>query len=443
MTTEPPLLPPIGILAGHGSLPVEIARAITQRGRRVQIVAIDAAISPELRAFPYAGLGLGQVGAILKAFHSAGCKEIVIVGGTSRPDLNSLRPDLGLIANLVDVARLVFSGGDDGMLRLVVRFFEQKGFTVVSPAVVAPHLVVGAGCLTRDEPTASDIADILLGSSVVRALGAFDVGQAVIVSAGELVAVEAAEGTDQMLVRVAAIRQRAAGLGAPMHPARGVLIKRPKPGQELRVDLPAIGPDTVSRAADAYLAGIAVLAGQALAADRPELAARAAKHTIFVYGFTEGIDNSTQPSSTRWLTAQPLVLGTRRPSSAQLADVRRTACALGSLAALTRGGAAVVSRGHILGIETGGAITELFSRALRNKQWGEGRWRWRTGVGVLAPDTALTSAIIKAAQDAHFAGIVVMGSSATRAPAVSPHLVRQANAAGLFLIQLRSAELGS
>jgi UDP-2,3-diacylglucosamine hydrolase len=267
----------------------------------------------------------------------------------------------------------------------------------------------------------------------VRALGAFDVGQAVIVSAGELIAVEAAEGTDQVLARVARLRSS----GRNLELAQGVLIKRPKPGQELRVDLPAIGPDTVSRAAEAQLAGIAVLAGQALAASRAELATRAAAKGLFVYGFTEGTEAARKPTSPRWLQARADVLGQRRPSAAQLKDMRKAASALASLIALTRGGAAVVSRGHILGIETRGAVADLFARATRNRQWGEGRWRWRTGVGVLSTDTPLTGDVVAAAREARFAGLVLM---APCPPATRPELVAQANVAGLFLVQLRCAD---
>ena len=430
---------PIGILAGNGSLPVEIARAITGGGGHVQIVAIDAAVSRELTAFPFVQLGLGQVGAILKAFRNAGCRELVIVGGATRPDLNTLRPDLGLIANLPHVAKLVFSGGDDGMLRLVVRFFEAKGFTVVSPAELAPGLVVGAGSLTPNVPTAQDTADILLGSSVVKALGAFDVGQAVIVSNGELIAVEAAEGTDRMLARLDLTHQGAVPGSAKSTP-RGVLIKRPKPDQEMRVDLPAIGPDTVTRAAQAGLAGIAVLAGQALAAERGEMIARAAAASVFVYGFSEGSEPIRKRPACGWTQAHADLLGKRRPSPSQLADLRRGAAALASLSALTRGGAAVVSRGHILGIETSRAACALIGRAVKLRQWGEGRWHRRMGVVVLASGTMADADIIAAASSARLAGIAIMGSSFRDDNNAQSQL---ADAAGLFLVRLTPASTGS
>ncbi len=427
---------PIGILAGHGSLPVEIARAITLRGGRVQVVAIDPAVSLELYDFPHTRLGLGQVGAILKAFRDVGCQELVIVGGTSRPDLGTLRPDFGLFANLPHVIGLVFSGGDDGMLRLVVRFFETKGFTVVSPATVAPHLIVAGGAMTRDAPTAGNMADILLGSNVVKSLGAFDIGQAVIVADGVLIAVEAAEGTDRMLGRVAASRvadQRAGHAAA----TRGVLIKRTKPGQELRVDLPTIGPDTVVRAAQAGLAGIAVLAGHALAADRATLATRAAERGLFVYGFTDGCEAMRTRGPDGWQNAFHSACSKRRANATQLRDMRRGASALSALAALTCRASAVVSRGHILGIETLGSAAALFARATRHKQWGEGRWR--SGVGVLATECVLTPDVIKAACDAKLAGVAVMG---TRASVPNLDLVAQADAAGLFLVQLTPTVLG-
>ena len=339
-------LKPIGILAGNGSLPGEIARAITAGGGSVQIVAINADVGDDLSAFPIVHLGLGKIGAILKTFRDAGVQELIIVGGVARPDLTKLRPDWGLFANLPEVVRLVFSGGDDGVLRIVVRFFEAKGFTVVSPADLVPSLAVGAGSLTAATPSPADVADILLGSSIVKALGAYDIGQAVIVRDGELLAIEAAEGTDRMLARVAASRNVIEG-----EKPRGVLVKRPKPGQEMRIDLPAIGPATVTRVAEAGLAGIAVLAGQSLAAQRLQLIANARAANVFVYGFTESNEAQRNRSDAGWKNARTDVLGIIRPNASQLADIRLGAAALASLAALARGGACVVSRGHILGLE--------------------------------------------------------------------------------------------
>lgn len=425
-TVTPPIAKPIGILAGNGSLPGEIARAITAGGGAVQIVAIDSAVDDDLSAFPLVHLGLGKIGAILAAFRSAGVEELVIVGGVSRPDLAKIRPDWGLVANLPRVVRLVFSGGDDGVLRVVVRFFESKGFTIVSPADLVPSLTVPAGSLTAATPTPDDIADILLGSSVVKALGTYDIGQAVIVCDGELLAIEAAEGTDRMLARVAASNHRSDGTGP-----RGVLVKRPKPGQEMRIDLPAIGPATVTRVAEAGLSGIAVLAGQALAAQRPQLLANARAANVFVYGFTEGDEPPRLRTKMGWLNGAIEKLGKVSPGASQLADVRLGGAALASLAVLARGGACVVSRGHILGLEPTRDLGDLFQRTKRLQQWGIGRLRRRASVAVLGDGIVLTQGMVSTAL-----GVALSGIAIANGEAVSAEVVRAADAGGLFLVRV-------
>lgn len=425
-TVTAPIAKPIGILAGNGSLPGEIARAITAGGGTVQIVAIDSAVDDDLSAFPIVHLGLGKIGAILKTFRSAGVEELIIVGGVTRPDLAKIRPDWGLVANLPQVVRLVFSGGDDGVLRVVVRFFEAKGFTVVSPADLVPSLTVRAGSLTAVTPTPGDIADILLGSSVVKALGVFDIGQAVIVCDGELLAIEAAEGTDRMLARVAGSKHVKDG-----KPPRGVLVKRPKPGQEMRIDLPAIGPATVTGAAEAGLSGIAVLAGQALVAQRLQLLANARAANVFVYGFTEGDEPPRTRPATGWLKGRIEKLGKVRPSAAQLADVDLGSAALASLAALVRGGACVVSRGHILGLEPARDLGDLFQRTKRLQQWGIGRLRRRASVAVLGDGIEVTLGMVSSALGVSLSGIAIASGQA-----VSAEVIRAADAGGLFLVRV-------
>lgn len=424
--------PPIGILAGNGSLPLEVARAVTQSGGRVQVVAIDPGASPGLDGFPCVRLGIGQIGGMLKALKDAGCRDLVILGGVSRPDLGTLRPDLGLIWNLPQVVRLVFSGGDDGVLRICVRFFEAKGLNVVSPAVLVPSLVAGAGSLTDLSPKPSDIADILLGSSVVKALGAYDIGQAVVVAGGRIEAIEAAEGTDRMLARLAHARHNRDG--SPAGPAKGVLIKRPKPGQEMRVDLPAIGPATVASVAQAGLGGIAVLAGHSLVAQRSQLCEAARAASIYVYGFTEGDEAPRKRADHGWIAGHTNALGHRHPGAAECADIRLGAAALSSIAALARSGACVVSRGHILGLETGGEVASLVQRSKRVQQWGIARLRRRVGVAVLAENLSLDAGMVAAAAAVRLSGIALMGTHR-----IAGGAARAAAEAGLFLVRITPA----
>jgi hypothetical protein len=167
------------------------------------------------------------------------------------------------------------------VLSRVVRFFEEKGYRVHGAGDVAPELLAGEGVLGDKRPSADDKADIEIALGVVSALGRLDVGQAAVVTRGHVIAVEAAEGTDAMLARCAELRARSTRRG----PA-GVVVKAPKPGQERRVDLPTIGPDTVRQAAAAGLAGIAVIAGQVLMAERDATIAAANEHGLFLVGET-------------------------------------------------------------------------------------------------------------------------------------------------------------
>jgi UDP-2,3-diacylglucosamine hydrolase len=421
---------PVGILAGSGSLPGEIADAILARGGQVHIIAIDGEGAHAFPGKTMTRANWGQVGKILSTFRDAGCRDLVVVGGVTRPDLARLRPDWGLFRNLPELIGIVVSGGDDGVLRALIRFIEGKGFRVVSAADVAPELVVGAGMLGAIAPSSTDAQDMLLGSGIVRGLGPFDIGQAVIVSGGRVEAIEAAEGTDRMIARVGTQRVTAHASG-PTTQRRGVLVKRPKPGQELRVDLPAIGPATIAHAREAGLAGIAVLAGHTLAAERHALVQQADAAGLFVYGFTE---NSEPPRSRRdpaWAEASTTVLGACNPGPRLIADARLGAGVLASLASLSDRGSAVISRGYVLGVEPGGDPLTLLARVAGLKQWGEGRFRRRTGVAVLAEAVRLTPQVVAAAS--HLAAIALIGVR----PGLLPHdVVACANQAGIALLGL-------
>jgi DUF1009 family protein len=204
----------------------------------------------------------------------------VIIGGVARPDFSNVRLDLGAIKTLPFIMSLG-KGGDDHVLSRVVRFFEEKGYRVHGAGDVAPELLAGEGVLGDRCPSAEDEADIEIAFRVVSALGRLDVGQAAVVARGHVLAVEAAEGTDAMLARCAELHARSSRRGRA-----GVMVKAPKPGQEQRVDMPTIGPETVNKAAAAGLAGIALAAGSVLLAERPATIGTANRHGLFLVGKT-------------------------------------------------------------------------------------------------------------------------------------------------------------
>lgn len=271
---------PLGIIAGRGPLPCVVAEAASGRGVPLHIVAIRGEAWDEIERFPHTWVKWGEIGKMFRALDQNGCGDLVIIGGVNRPDFSNVRFDLGAIKTLPFILSLG-KGGDDHVLSRVVRFFEEKGYRVHGAGDVAPELLAGEGVLGDNRPSAEDQADIEIALRVVSALGRLDVGQAAVVVRGHVLAVEAAEGTDAMLARCAELRERSARRGQA-----GVMVKAPKPGQEQRVDLPTIGPETVRKAAAAGLAGIAVAAGQVLMAERAATIAAANEHGLFLVGKT-------------------------------------------------------------------------------------------------------------------------------------------------------------
>ncbi|HEV3242050.1 MAG TPA: UDP-2,3-diacylglucosamine diphosphatase LpxI [Methyloceanibacter sp.] len=271
---------PLAIIAGGGTLPCALADAAMAKGRAVHILGIRGEAEEKIERYPYTWLKWGEVGKLFATLDDQGCRDLVIIGAVTRPDLANVRFDFGAIRNLPFLLSLGV-GGDDHVLSSVVRFLEAKGYRVHGAGDVAPELLAAEGPLGAKTPTQDDRDDIEMGFRVVSALGRLDVGQAAVVVKGHVLAVEAAEGTDAMLARCAELRKERGG--RRRGPA-GVLVKAPKPGQEERVDLPTIGPETVGRAARAGLAGIAVSAGRVLIADRAAVMGAADKHGLFLFG---------------------------------------------------------------------------------------------------------------------------------------------------------------
>jgi DUF1009 family protein len=176
-----------------------------------------------------------------------------------------------------------YYGGDDHLLSGVARIFEDHGFRLLGAHEVAPDILVGEGALGAHKPGEADSADITRGLSLLHAIGPYDVGQAAVISNNHVLAVEASEGTDGMLARVAELR-RAGRIRAQKG---GVLVKAPKPGQDRRFDLPSIGPRTIENAAAAGLSGIAVIAGGTIVAEPQAVISAADKAGLFVIGMRD------------------------------------------------------------------------------------------------------------------------------------------------------------
>lgn len=274
----------LGIVAGGGRLPYEVLCALSASGFSPKLIAIDgeADISlltpfqPDVRHW-------GQIGAMIKAFQEAQCTSLLLIGGISRrPDFARIAGDFETVKRLPKIIKAVV-GGDDGVLRGVIRMIEDEGFTVVGVREVAPSLLMPEGTISASKPNQQDLNDIKQASDAGAVLGPLDIGQGVVCINGRIVAVEGAEGTDRLLERTRDMRQekRFSAKGRV-----GVLVKRSKPGQDLRVDLPTIGPLTVQLAFDAGLRGVALEAQHCLVAERERTIELAKELGLFLVGQT-------------------------------------------------------------------------------------------------------------------------------------------------------------
>jgi len=271
----------VGLIAAGGVMPFAVADAMIARGLTPVLFALKGVCDPKrVGRFRHHWIALGQLGRLAKLLRAEGCRDLLFIGNLVRPSLSEIRIDLGTLRMLSQIWG-AFRGGDDHLLSGIGRIFERDGFRMLGIKDVAPDLLVPHGRLTRIEPGERTVADIDKGRAVLRALGPFDIGQAVVVIDGHVVAVEDIEGTDGLLARVGRLREQGR-IRSPL--GRGVLVKTPKSGQDLRFDLPTIGPRTVQGVAAAGLGGIAVAAGDTLLAE-PEVTIAAADRTgLFVLG---------------------------------------------------------------------------------------------------------------------------------------------------------------
>lgn len=275
---------PLGIICGSGSIPLAVAAAVERRGRRVMLFALRGLVDARaVAAYPHCWIAIGQFGRFRRLACAEGCRDLVLVGGLVRPAIRQVRLDW---ATLVEMPRIIraFRGGDDHLLTGIGRILEGDGFRLLGAHEVAPDITAPSGALGRHRPDAGAAADIARGFEMLAAMSPFDVGQAVVIGKGHVLAVEAAEGTDAMLQRVAALRE-AGRIRLPR--GVGVLVKAPKQRQDRRFDLPSIGPDTVLHAAQAGLAGIAIVAGGTILAEPQRLVEAADANGLFVLGRAE------------------------------------------------------------------------------------------------------------------------------------------------------------
>lgn len=273
----------LGLIAGGGRLPITLAEHCRDTGRPYYVVRLRGFAEPELDAHPGAEAGIAEIGKVFDLLRRADCAAVCMAGMVKRPDFSALKPDLRgirLLPGAVTAARR----GDDQLLRYLLGEFEKEGFAIEGADQVFGDITLGTGPVGSLEASAEHEADIALAVRVAEAMGALDIGQAVAVAGGVVLAVEAQEGTDAMLARCAELPPAIRGApGARL----GVLVKWPKPIQDRRIDLPVIGVRTVEGASAAGLAGIVGQAGGALVIEPRAVAAAADRLGLFVVGLAK------------------------------------------------------------------------------------------------------------------------------------------------------------
>lgn len=269
------MAPKLAVLAGRGRLPAAVIDAAMAGGRDVFVLAFEGETDPDVVAGrAHAWVALGAVGRTIRLLHEAAVDDVVMIGAIKRPSFANMKVDFRGMQLLAKFG-LRAGQGDNHILETVARELEGEGFRVIGADELVQPMIASSGTMTRFEPGESAARDIELGIEVATQLGRLDIGQAVVVQQGTVLGVEAIEGTDALLRRVAVLKRNGPG---------GVLIKMKKPNQDRRADLPTIGEKTIEAAIAAGLEGIAVHAGHCLIVERTEVIACAERAGLFLHG---------------------------------------------------------------------------------------------------------------------------------------------------------------
>ena len=270
----------LALIAGGGALPVSVAARCEAEGRPVFVIRLAGFADPHLAHYPGIDAGMAEIGKILSAMKKADCKAVCLAGTVSRPDFKTLKPDFKgamVLPGIISAA----TKGDDALLRKILSVFEADGYAVEGADDILGGETLPAGALGRVQPTAEHLTDLRKALYVAGKSGELDIGQGAVVCDGLVLAVEAQEGTDAMLMRVAGLP---ADLRGSATERKGALGKAPKPIQDLRVDMPVMGARTIEMAAAAGLAGVGGLAGKLIIIDRPALIEAADRLGLYVWG---------------------------------------------------------------------------------------------------------------------------------------------------------------
>lgn len=261
----------VGLIAGGGQFPILFCRAAQRKGLEVVVCALEGEADSQLAqaADELHWFKLGQVGRIISVFRQAGVDQAAMAGQVTKTRLFSraFRPDLKFLSLLPRLK----NAHDDAGLRVLAEAFEEEGIAIQPSTLFLPELHLPPGLLSRRRPTRRERKDADYGFPLAKELGAFDIGQCIVVRSRAVLAVEAIEGTDEAILR-----------GGRLGGGRAVVIKVTKPGQDLRFDLPAVGVRTVERMIESGCSALVVEAGGTICFDREEMIDLANRHDICV-----------------------------------------------------------------------------------------------------------------------------------------------------------------
>jgi len=270
-----PMAPKLAVLAGRGLMPASVIEGAVAAGRDVFVLAFKGETEPAIvEGYDHAWVALGEVGRAIRHLHEAAVEDVVMIGAIHRPSIARLKMDFRGV-QLAAKFGLRAGQGDNQLLKMIAKELEGEGFRVIGADDLVKTSVAGEGLMTTIGPCSSASRDVDFGIDVALKLGELDIGQSVVVQQGIVLGVEAIEGTDALLQRVAGLKREGPG---------GVLVKMKKPNQDRRVDLPTIGETTVSGAINAGLDGIAVQAGQCLIVERARVVDAADRAGLFLIG---------------------------------------------------------------------------------------------------------------------------------------------------------------
>ncbi|GKX33777.1 MAG: hypothetical protein MnENMB40S_13950 [Rhizobiaceae bacterium MnEN-MB40S] len=271
----------LAIIAGRGRLPFDVAAAARRAGEDPYIIALTGETGEEVSDYDHTFIGLASVAQLHQILRDNAIDRVVMSGGVNRrPELSEVRIPFRLVSKLPAMVKTLFSGGDDKLLRLVIRLIESEDCRVVGAQEVIPDLLATTGPLTTKKPNRTDWKNIEAARKGALALGRLDVGQGAVAVSGRIVALEGAEGTDAMIERVAELRRT----GRISATKKGALVKFCKPQQDERADLPSIGTTTIENIVRAGLSGVAVEAGRSLVLEREQTVDLANETGVFIVG---------------------------------------------------------------------------------------------------------------------------------------------------------------